>query len=85
MAVDIVTREDLQLFRQQLIQDIQALVIVPRPTPEWLKNHEVKALLKVSSNTIQRLRVAGKLKATKVGGVHYYRYSDIVALLDNGA
>ena len=39
-------------------------------------------LLKVSANTIQRLRIAGKLKATKVGGVHYYRYEDIEKMLN---
>jgi excisionase family DNA binding protein len=54
------------------------------PPKEWLKNSEVRKLLKVSSNTVQRLRISGKLPSTKVGGVHYYRRDDIEKLLDSG-
>jgi hypothetical protein len=41
-------------------------------------------LLKVSSNTVQRLRIAGKLKSSKVGGFHYYRLEDVEKLLESG-
>lgn len=86
MPVELVTREDLQAFRLQLLQDLRQLMGTPR-TPEevrWLKNAEVMKLLQVSANTVQRLRVAGKLKSSKVGGVHYYRYEDIQQMLSNG-
>lgn len=85
MAIEVVTKEDLQQFRMQLLQDIRQLL-----TPQeaklikpWLKNAEVRKLLGISFNTIQRLRVAGKLRSTKVGGVHFYRYEDIEKLLNN--
>jgi len=87
MAIEVVTKEDLQTFREQLLNDLQQL-LVPRDAKlvkPWLKNAEVKKLLSISSNTIQRLRVAGKLRSTKVGGVHYYRYEDIENLLNNDA
>ena len=51
---------------------------------EWLKNSDVRKLLKVSSNTVQRLRISGKLKSAKLGGVHYYRLEDIEKLLESG-
>jgi hypothetical protein len=51
----------------------------------WLKNSEVRKLLNISSNTIQRLRIAGKLRSSKVGGIHYYRYEDIDNLLNSDA
>ncbi|MEI9808560.1 MAG: helix-turn-helix domain-containing protein [Bacteroidota bacterium] len=44
------------------------------PAPEaklvkpWLKNSEVRKLLNISTNTVQRLRIAGKLRSSKVGG-----------------
>ena len=87
MAIEVVTKEDLQIFRTELLTDLQQLLLpgdaqLVRP---WLKNAEVKKLLSISSNTIQRLRVAGKLRSTKVGGVHYYRYEDIQKLLDSDA
>lgn len=86
MAVDIVTKEDLQLFRMQLLNDIREL-FAPRENgvqKQWLKNSDVRQLLKISSNTVQRLRIAGKLKSSKVGGVHYYRYEDVQQLLESG-
>lgn len=86
MAVDIVTREDLQAFRLQLLADIRQLFTpqAPAAEKEWLKNSDVCKLLKVSANTVQRLRIAGTLKSTKVGGTHYYRYRDIEQLLEKG-
>lgn len=86
MAVEIVTKDDLQAFRLQLLSEIKQLLgnAEPKPQNEWLRNSEVRKLLKVSSNTVQRLRISGKLKSSKVGGVHYYRQADIEALLQSG-
>lgn len=87
MAVELITKDDLQAFRMQLLNDIRQLLIPQEAKliKPWLKNSEVKDLLGVSSNTVQRLRIAGKLRSTKVGGVHYYRYEDIEKLLNNDA
>ena len=63
-----------------MLNDIRQQLIKP-----WLKNAEVKKLLGISSNTVQRLRIAGKLRSTKVGGVHYYKYEDIEKLLNSDA
>ncbi len=84
MAIEVVTKEDLQQFRMQLINDIRELI---KPSDAklvkpWLKNSEVRKLLNISSNTIQRLRIAGKLHSSKVGGIHYYRYEEIEKLFN---
>ena len=88
MNVELITRADLQELRASLIQEIRTLLNVgsgsPSPVKPWLKNSEVKELLKISSNTIQRLRISGKLKSSKVGGVHYYRYEDLMKLIEDG-
>ncbi len=87
MGLEVITKEDLQLFRVQLLNDLRQLM---EPTEAkwvkpWLKNAEVRKLLNISSNTIQRLRIAGKLRSSKVGGIHYYRYEDIEKLLNSDA
>ena len=87
MGIEVLTKEDLQQFRTQLLNDLREL-LTPRTgefVKPWLKNAEVRQLLKVSANTIQRLRIAGKLRSSKVGGIHYYRYEDIEKLLNSGA
>jgi hypothetical protein len=83
----IITKEDLQEFRLQLLDDIRQ-IIAPKEAKlikPWLKNAEVMKLLDISANTLQRLRVSGKLPANKVGGIHYYRYEDIEKLLNSNA
>lgn len=87
MSIEVITKDDLQSFRTQLLNDIRQLLIPQdaKLIKPWLKNSEVRKLLGISSNTIQRLRIAGKLRSTKVGGVHYYRYEDIEKLLNSDA
>jgi hypothetical protein len=86
MAVEVITREDLQVFRLQLLSDLRQLFLAAeaKPQKQWLKNCDVRKLLNVSSNTVQRLRIAGKLKSSKIGGVHYYRLGDVEKLLESG-
>lgn len=81
-----ITRADLDEFRLQLVDDIRGLLACreERSVKPWLKNADVRKLLGVSSNTIQRLRIAGKLRSSKVGGIHYYRFEDIQQLIEAG-
>ncbi len=83
MAIEVMTKEDLQDFRKQLLDDIIQIFGQgkPKPARPWLKNAEVKSLLNISANTVQRLRVTGKLHSSKIGGIHYYRYEDIEKLM----
>jgi len=85
MGPEVITRDDLKKFRLQLLHDLRQMLELKEAKliKPWLKNSEVKKLLNISSNTIQRLRISGKLRSSKVGGIHYYRYDDIEKLLNN--
>ncbi len=87
MSFELITKEDLQQFRMQLLNDLRQMLepSESKLAKPWLKNSEVRKLLNISSNTVQRLRIAGKLRSSKVGGIHYYRYEDIEKLLNSGA
>lgn len=86
MAVEVITREDLQAFRLQLLSDLRQMFLTSEAKlqKQWLKNGDVRKLLNVSSNTVQRLRISGKLKSSKIGGIHYYRLEDVEKLLEGG-
>lgn len=85
MSVEIVTKEDLNVFRLQLLNDLKTLLNhKPTATKEWLRSSEVRKMLKISPGTLQALRVSGKLKASKVGGILLYKISDIEELLATG-
>lgn len=47
----------------------------------WLKTKDVLKLLKISSGTLQNLRVNGTLNHHKVGGILYYKREDIEKML----
>jgi hypothetical protein len=84
MAATIITPEDLQNFKQELLTEIQQLLSQKQaaPTRKWLKSNEVRRLLLVSPGTLQNLRVNGTLPFTKIGGVIFYDYDDIQKMIE---
>ncbi|TXK45721.1 helix-turn-helix domain-containing protein [Pontibacter qinzhouensis] len=85
MSVEIITKEDLQHFRRQLLEDLQQLLSKRQPTQtqkQVLKSAEVRKLLKISPATLQSLRINGTLPFSKIGGTIYYRQEDIEKLME---
>ena len=85
MAASIITTEDLREFKLELLDDIKHLLQNQNghPTKKWLKSPEVRELLGISPGTLQNLRINGTLPYTKVGGVLYYDYQEIMQVLEN--
>ncbi|WP_293299803.1 helix-turn-helix domain-containing protein [Pedobacter sp. UBA4863] len=87
MGMEIVTKEDLQILRFQLLDDLKILlgaVGTKEDKPEWIKSGEVRQLLKVSPGSLQNLRVSGKLNPVKIQGTWYYRLSEVEGLFKTG-
>lgn len=83
MSAQIVTKEDLDEFREKLLNDLKGLMGKPSDEPKkWLKSYQVKNLLKISPGTLQNLRVNGMLTFTKIGGIMYYKYEDILKMME---
>lgn len=83
MAVSIITKEDLQEFKMELLEEIKSLFHIKTSEQKlWLRSSEVKELLKISSGTLQNLRINGTLRYSKVGGTLYYNYQDIEKMLN---
>lgn len=82
MAIAIITKEDLQQFKVELLESIENL-LQGKTTEEklWLRTSEVRKLLNISSGTLQNLRINGTLPYSKIGGVLFYNYKDIEKLL----
>jgi DNA-binding MarR family transcriptional regulator len=84
MAIEVITREDLNEFRTLLLKDLQELIhSKPTQTKKWLKSIEVRNLLNISPGTLQNLRINGTLTYTKIGGTLYYDNTNIDKLLNN--
>lgn len=83
MNVDLITKEDLYIFKKELIQELSKLITnSPPPLKKWLKSAEVRKMLSISPGTLQNLRINGSLKFSKVGGIMYYDANDISKMLD---
>jgi hypothetical protein len=85
MTANIVTMEDLQTFKRELLEEIKGLLSersAAVPTRRWLKSHEVRRLLTISPGTLQHLRVNGTLPFTKIGGVIFYDQGDVQKMLE---
>ena len=84
MSATIITTEDLREFKMELLDDIKQLLNCQsgQITKKWLKSHEVRKLLGISPGTLQNLRINGTLPYTKVGGILYYDYQEIMQVLE---
>lgn len=88
MAVDIVTKDDLQLFRKQLLQELKDLIVDFKKENfkmpiQGYRTKQVKKILNCSDGKLQSLRISGKLRCKKIGGALYYMSEDIQKLLNS--
>lgn len=88
MAIEIVTKDDLVLFRQLLLGDFRQLLMETagqQPEPmEGYKTKHVRHILGCSVNKLVSLRVTRKIRTKKVGGTLYYNKDDVKRLLQEG-
>lgn len=85
MNVDLVTKEDFEQFKKELFEEIRKFQHSPlqiEETKTWLKSNEVCKLLGISVGTLQNLRLNGTLPFSKIGGLLYYRYEEILKLMN---
>lgn len=83
MSLTILTKEDLQEFKTDIINEIKNLLTSNNATrKQWLKSNEVRTILKISAGTLQNLRINGTLKYKRIGGIIYYNYEDITKMLE---
>ena len=84
MAIEVITREDLNEFRTLLLSDLNAMFNSKQPQhKQWLKSIEVRKLLNISPGTLQNLRINGTITYTKIGGILFYSNSDLEKLLES--
>jgi len=66
------------------LEDIKELLENQKGQPQkkWIKSNEVRELLDISPGTLQNLRINGTLPYTKIGGVLFYEYHEIMEVLE---
>ena len=83
--MELVTKEDLQCFRMQLLEDLYKAIerhLNRDYEHEWLKSADLRKMLRVSDGTLQNLRISGKLKPVKIEGTWYYNRAEVLGLFE---
>ncbi len=81
MNVEIITKNDLNELKKEIISELTDLLKDNTQKKKWLKSSDVRELLNISPGTLQNLRVNGTLPYTKMGKTIYYEYDDVTAIL----
>lgn len=85
MAVELITKEDLNNLKDDILNEIRQLIKPKQNNPaqkEWLKSYEVRKMLSISPGKLQNMRVNGTIAYTRIGGLMFYKYDDIVKLME---
>ena len=83
MAERIITTDDLRDFKLELIEEIKKLLSQHSSgnLKRFMRSSEVKEHLKISTGTLQNLRINGTLPYIKVGGIIYYDTEEIQRIM----
>ena len=87
VTIDLMTREDLQQFKQELLAELKNMQLGNAQTAQhkqWLKSADVRKMLGISPGTLQNLRINGQLRFSRVGASMYYKREDIEKMLLQG-
>jgi hypothetical protein len=78
-----ITKKDLLNLTNLMLVEIKQMLGTQEQPAQWLKSSEVRKLLKISPGTLQNLRINGTLNFTRIGSIIYYKYDDILKVLNS--
>lgn len=82
MQLEILTKSDLEIFKSDIIKEVANLLNGKQENKKWLKSSDVRKMLNISPGTLQHLRVTRVLPFTKIGGLVFYDYAEVLKILD---
>ncbi|WP_417940454.1 DNA-binding protein [Flavobacterium sp. RS13.1] len=83
------TKDDLRQFGLLLMDNIRAIIKEDKENEnrllqsQCLKSKAVRKLLDISAGSVQKLRIQGKVRFTKVLDSYYYNRDDLQKLFDD--
>jgi len=78
---DLPTVAELYELEERLYNRILSLLESSKPKV-WVRTPELKKILGITDSTAQYLRNSGTLPCSKIRGTYYYKYDDIMELLE---
>ncbi|MEQ8470971.1 MAG: helix-turn-helix domain-containing protein [Marinoscillum sp.] len=81
MKLNLITIEDLSSFKQELLEEINKMLQGNHTHQQWLRSQDVQELLRISPGTLHNLREKRVLPHSKISGIIFYDYEDIIEML----
>ena len=84
MKMDIITMDDLQHFKTEMLNEMKNILKTNSgaSNKSWLRSAEVRKMLNISPGTLQNLRINGTLPFRKVGGTMFYSREKIEKMME---
>lgn len=82
--MEIVTKQMLDEFKQDLINEIAQMNVLHSTPKKLMKNSDLMEYLGCSYSTVENLRNAGKIPYKKVMGTYYYSFKEVSRLFEQG-
>ena len=89
MAINILTTDDLQKFKEELFVELRQTLGKQTKQDatkqrEWLRTKEVCRMIGISLSKLQYMRDNDEIKFTRIGGTLFYSADEINKLLSSG-
>ncbi len=86
--MEIVTKKDLQAFREDLKSDLSQILETKCNSShssqfDWLRSKAIRRMMDISPATLQNLRISQRIRHKKVMGSYYYYKPDLLKLFNN--
>ena len=82
MSLEILTKKDLEEFKSELFEEMNQMFQKKETINKvWLRSSEVREMLKISTGTLQTLRINGTLQYSKIGGTLFSNQADIEKMM----
>lgn len=82
MYLEILSKKDLEDFRDQIIDEIIRASNNQAPK-KWLRSKDVRNILSISPGTLQNMRIHGYIPYSKIGGTLFYDNDEINKILND--
>jgi hypothetical protein len=80
----VLTKEDLDRFKQELIAEVNEIFEKNIKKSNWLRSKDVREMLGISDATLQTMRINKAFPAYKLDNSWFYKYEEIIEALENG-
>ena len=78
---ELPTVAELFELEERLYNRIHSLLESSKPN-RWVRTSELKKILGITDSTAQYLRNTGALPFSKIRGTYYYKYDDVIEMLE---